>query len=105
MFSVDNARCNARKRNPLATRRFSYQQVALSTTAPNSDGSLGSSQTFSWDLALNRADASIPCAGAEALTYSIDEDMVEKLTCTCPPSRSTRAAAVRHVHEVDAGHH
>src|SRR5215472_13367928 len=39
---------------------FSYQQVALTTTAQNANGSLGSSQTFSWDLALNRADASIP---------------------------------------------
>jgi type VI protein secretion system component Hcp len=38
---------------------FSYQQVALTTTAQNSNGSL-SSQTFSWDLALNRAGASIP---------------------------------------------
>jgi ABC-type Na+ efflux pump permease subunit len=33
--------------------------VALTTKTSNPDGSL-SSQTFSWDLALNRADASIP---------------------------------------------
>src|SRR5262249_43479678 len=39
---------------------FSYQQVARTPTAQNSNGSLGNSQTFSWDLALNRADASIP---------------------------------------------
>ena len=39
---------------------LSYQQVALTTTAVNSDGSPGSSQSFSWDVALNRADASIP---------------------------------------------
>jgi probable HAF family extracellular repeat protein len=39
---------------------FSYRQVALTTTALNPNGSLGSSQTFSWDVALNRADASIP---------------------------------------------
>jgi hypothetical protein len=25
------------------------------------------------------------------LTYSIDEDMVANMTCTCPPSRSTSA--------------
>src|SRR6516225_8898107 len=43
-----------------------------------------------------------------ALTYSIDEDMLANMTCTCPPSGSTSAgtrAAIRHVHEVDAGHH
>ena len=39
---------------------LSYQQVALTTTAINSDGSLGSSQTFSWNVATNSADASIP---------------------------------------------
>src|SRR5258707_15312808 len=42
------------------------------------------------------------------LTYSIDEDMVANMTCTCPPSRSTSAgacAAIRHMHEGDAGHH
>src|SRR5262249_24108733 len=38
---------------------FSYQQVALTTKSQNSNGST-SSQTFSWDLALNKADASIP---------------------------------------------
>jgi type VI protein secretion system component Hcp len=39
---------------------FSYQQVALTTTQINPDGSLGSSQNFSWDVAQNRAGASIP---------------------------------------------
>ena len=29
---------------------FSYQQVALTTTAINSNGSLGNSQSFSWDV-------------------------------------------------------
>ena len=43
-----------------------------------------------------------------ALTYSIDDGIVAKSTCTCPPSRSVsagRTAAIRHVHHVDAGHH
>src|SRR5262245_56119459 len=39
------------------------------------------------------------------LTYSIDDDMVANITCTCPPSRSTSAGPAPHVHEVDAGHH
>ena len=38
---------------------FSYQQVALTTKTSNPDGSL-SSQTFSWNVATNSADASIP---------------------------------------------
>ena len=33
---------------------FNYQQVALTTTAINPDGSLGASQTFSWDRAQHR---------------------------------------------------
>ena len=38
---------------------LSYQQVELTTTAINPDGSL-SPQTFSWDLATNAAGGSIP---------------------------------------------
>ncbi|MBV8509872.1 MAG: type VI secretion system tube protein Hcp, partial [Xanthobacteraceae bacterium] len=39
---------------------FSYQQVALTTTAINSNGSLGSSQSFSWDVPHNAPAGSIP---------------------------------------------
>src|SRR5262249_25489369 len=44
-----------------ATVSLSYQQVALTTTAINGNGSLGNSQTFSWDLTTNSVpSASIP---------------------------------------------
>jgi hypothetical protein len=39
---------------------FNYQQVALTTTAINPDGSLGASQNFSWDRAQNQPGGVIP---------------------------------------------
>src|SRR6516165_6784274 len=43
------------------TLSLSYQQLALTTTAINADGSPGSSQTFSWDLTTNSVPStSIP---------------------------------------------
>jgi type VI protein secretion system component Hcp len=39
---------------------FSYQQVALTTTPINPDGSLGAPQSFSFNLATDTVDASIP---------------------------------------------
>ena len=74
---------------------FSYQQVMLTTWAQNPDGSLGSSQTFSWNLATNSADVSIPApvpgsaggvALASNLTYFLAIDGLEG-----------RSTAVNHV--------
>jgi type VI protein secretion system component Hcp len=47
---------------------FSYQQVALTTTTSNSDGSPGNAQTFSWDLTRGQPGASIsaPTPGTAA---------------------------------------
>jgi type VI protein secretion system component Hcp len=42
------------------TLSLSYQQVALTTRAINSNGSLGGSQSFSWNLATNSTDVFIP---------------------------------------------
>ena len=48
------------------TLNFTYSKVILTTTPQNADGSLGNSVTSSWDVAANRANASIanPVAGA-----------------------------------------
>jgi type VI protein secretion system component Hcp len=47
---------------------FSYQQVALTTTSSNSDGSTGNPQTFSWDLTRGQPGVSItaPTPGTAA---------------------------------------
>ena len=50
---------------------LSYQQVALTTTAINSDGSKGSSQSFSWDLATNAAGGSIPAPTPSTMAGNI----------------------------------
>src|SRR3984893_8111104 len=39
--------------------------------------------------------------------YPIDEGMLPNTPCTCPPSKSVSASAspIRHVHQIDTGHH
>ena len=62
---------------------FSYEQVSLTTTPQNSDGSPGTASTFSWNVTTNTNDASIPSphipagdptggGGAQAYYLTID---------------------------------
>jgi type VI protein secretion system component Hcp len=39
---------------------FSYNQVSVTTTGQKEDGSLGQSETFSWDVARGESDVTIP---------------------------------------------
>ena len=52
---------------------FSYQQVSLTTTPQNPDGSLGAPVTFSWDIATNTEGAIIPSPSTNHAPVAIDD--------------------------------
>ena len=70
------------------TLSFTYQLVNLTTTAINSNGSRGGSQTFSWDLTTNTPGGSIttpvPGVGAGMEAPGLPSARSQEKVCELP---------------------